>query len=449
MKQLTLFEIEALDKDKKNHTDFSDPAFASNKTVPIHRWVPWIAGFASDFVSDALKRHLGNRRGVVLDPFSGVGTTLVEAMIAGHDAIGFEINPYAALACRTKLHATHVDQERLASEIERFRKFYQEKTASAEKPLSQSPPGFRTRAPFYSPKVMRKVLFVLDFISTLPVTIIRDVFRVAFASTMITYSNYSYEPSLGRRVSAGKDDIVDYAVGETIISKLETILEDINWAQRLLPEHDLHTRVINDSFFACQKYLEEGSIDLIVTSPPYVNNYHYNRNTRPHMYWLGFASKPADLQPLEEQNFGTYWQKAREKELIDLDFSLPNSDLAATLNQIREKYPEKGIYGGSGWANYASAYFNDCLRFSKSMQYVLRPGGTALVVIGPSILQGVFVPTDVYLAEIAELAGLELVDIHIPRESRVGNSIIQSGVRVARADDKDQLYEAVVELRKP
>ena len=40
-------------------------------------------------------------KGTVLDPFAGVGTTLVESVFAGHNAVGFEINPYALLACRS------------------------------------------------------------------------------------------------------------------------------------------------------------------------------------------------------------------------------------------------------------------------------------------------------------------------------------------------------------
>jgi hypothetical protein len=83
---------------------FNDLAFASNKLLPVHRWVPWIAGFSSDFVSNALGRYLKGQS-TVLDPFSGVGTTLVEAIEHGHDAIGFEINPYAALTCRIKAKA--------------------------------------------------------------------------------------------------------------------------------------------------------------------------------------------------------------------------------------------------------------------------------------------------------------------------------------------------------
>lgn len=75
-------------------------------------------------------------------------------------------------------------------------------------------------------------------------------------------------------------------------------------------------------------------------------------------------------------------------------------------------------------------------------------GGRAFVVIGNSILQGILIPTDKYFGQIAESIGLKLIQIDVPRATRVGNSIIQSGVRVAKAQDRDQLYEAIVELKK-
>jgi hypothetical protein len=70
------------------------------------------------------------------------------------------------------------------------------------------------------------------------------------------------------------------------------------------------------------------------------------------------------------------------------------------------------------------------------------------VVLGNSILQGHSIPTDRYLAEICENVGLAVAAIHVPRSTRVGSSIIQSPVRVAKAREADQLYEAVVEIRK-
>jgi DNA modification methylase len=426
---------------------FRDPAFVGNKVRPVHRWVPWIAGFSSTFASDALRRHL-NEPGTVLDPFCGVGTTLVEAMGGGHSALGFEINPYAALAARTKANAHRIDPERLQREVQRFARFHAAGTAAHGEPRSRPPPGFRTRAAFFSPRVLRKVLVALDYLDEIESAELRDVFRLALGSMLVTGSNYSYEPSLSRRVTAGRSEIDDFPVGDVIATRLEEMAEDVRWYRKQVPTEAPLARVVHGSFFGHEDPAEAGSVDLILTSPPYLNNYHYNRNTRPHLYWLGFVQEPGDLRALEEANFGKYWQTVRERDRVDLVFELPDSRLAEQIEHLRTLRVEKGIYGGNGWANYAACYFNDCHRFALAMARVLRPGGVALVVLGNSILQGTAIQTDRYLAEICESVGLVVAAIHVPRSTRVGSSIIQSPVRVAKAREADQLYEAVVEIRK-
>lgn len=434
-------------KSEKGESSFSDPAFASNKVLPVHQWVPWIAGFASEFVGQAIDRYVSGP-GVVLDTFAGVGTTLVEALLRGKKGIGFEINPYAALAACVKVNAHSISPNALQEAITAFCQFYKARLANGYRPVSVPPPGFKGRAEFYSPQVLRKVLIIQDYITTIHEREIRDLFRVAFASTMVRYSNYSYEPSLGRRSSAGKEDILDWPVEQTVLARLQEMLEDILWLHSRLPQNVEASEVIQDTFFHYEQYLAPASVDLIVTSPPYMNNYHYNRNTRPQLYWLGYVDKPKDFSQLEQANFGKYWQTVRELERVELEEALPGSDLAATIEKLRGLNGEKGIYGGNGWANYAATYFNDCRKFARGIRYLLKPGSTALVVIGNSILQGVMLPTDKYFGEIARSEGLELVDIHIPRPTRVGNSIIQSDVRVEKAADKHTLYEAVVELRR-
>jgi DNA modification methylase len=448
--QLRLFEVDVeqpVAVPENGGSYFGDPSFASNKTQPIHRWVPWIAGFSSSFVRDAIGRYLGGK-GVVLDPFCGVGTTLVEAALLGHSVIGFEINPYAAEASRVKVQAYQIAAGELHDEISRFQAFYSDTVASDYIPKSVPPKGFKTRAEFYAPKVLRKVLIVHDFIAAIDDPDLQSLFNLAFASTMVRYSNYSYEPSLGRRTSAGKPEIQDFPVGRTISEKLLEMAEDIVWFQKTLPTESVDSHVFNDSFFNYQEFLTPDSVDLIITSPPYLNNYHYNRNTRPQLYWLGYVEQPRDLEPLEYSNFGKYWQTVREQGKLGLGFRLSNADLEERLQTLRELNPEKGVYGGNGWANYAAAYFNDCYVFANAIKCVLKPGATALVVIGNSILQGVMIPTDEYFGKIAESIGLELVRIDIPRATRVGNSIIHSDVRVAKAKKSHQLYEAIVELKK-
>ena len=114
---------------------FADSAFADNKHRPIHRWVPWIAGFSAEFVRDAFSHYLPNNRNetaVVLDPFCGVGTTLIEAMRCGHNAVGFEINPYEALAARAKCEAAAISPLQLNHYILRFEEYMREAPANGD-----------------------------------------------------------------------------------------------------------------------------------------------------------------------------------------------------------------------------------------------------------------------------------------------------------------------------
>ena len=77
----------------------------------MHRWVPWIAGFSAQFVDDTLARYIPNhsQRPIwVLDPFAGVGTTLVQSYLHGFNVVGFEINPCAALLSEVKLQAARI-----------------------------------------------------------------------------------------------------------------------------------------------------------------------------------------------------------------------------------------------------------------------------------------------------------------------------------------------------
>ena len=274
--------------------------------------MPWIAGFSKQFIADALKTYANGHSKTVLDPFAGVGTTLIESDLLGHNAVGFEINPYAAFAAQQKLSAHRVSADRIRRVANDLRTHAKTVEASDAIPEASPPAGFRTRAPFYSPKVERKVLLMLDFVQDLRDPPVADLVRLAFASTMVDYSNYSYEPSLGRRASAGRADVVDYPVAGYIGKKLSQMADDVDWYRQHRnrsdrPDGTVHVR----SFFDSYKLVTQASVDLLVTSPPYVNNYHYNRNTRPHMYWLGFCESPGDTRLLEEQNFGTYWQRAR------------------------------------------------------------------------------------------------------------------------------------------
>ena len=160
---------------------FGEAASANNKSLSIHRWANWIAGFSGEFARSAITQYLPfpSRNSVVMDPFAGVGTTLVEANRLGLDSIGFEINPFAHLVSAVKLRSKDISLKQLAEAADQYETFMKTAEqlpgpdghfADAHPPSCHSragenpagdrpgprrspPPGFKSRIAFYSPMV--------------------------------------------------------------------------------------------------------------------------------------------------------------------------------------------------------------------------------------------------------------------------------------------------------
>lgn len=446
--------------------DLRDAAAAENKGRHVHRWAPWIAGFSAQFVQDVIEAYLPSQRrceALVLDPFAGVGTTLVEALKAGCNVVGYEINGFAALAARAKIDCVDVPPEGFRCEIEAFRtamlrfessidRLYADRGADGlagqlDELKAVAPGNFKSRIPFFSPPVEGKFLYALSRALNL-LEPDRSLFLTALGATMVSYSNYTYEPSLGSRPGAGKPLIENASVGFVVCQKLSEMLKDIEWAQdNYAPVWRPRERAVHHtSYFDSD--LPEQSVSLLVTSPPYMNNYHYVRNTRPQLYWLGLAGIGAGLKELELQSFGKFWQTVRQGPRVDLGFEF--AELERALDRLRGRNAEKGHYGGSGWANYVAGYFNDSQRFLGKLRRELRPGGHAVIVVGNSIIQGIEFKVDHLLAQMAERLDVHVEDIRVVRTKRVGNSIIDSSVRNGDAGEHKQsaqLYDAAVILR--
>jgi DNA modification methylase len=371
---------------------------------------------------------------------------VVEGLKRHCEVFGFEINPYAALVCRVKAQAWGLEPRRVRRLAEDLARAL-ERTPESELPKSVRPPGFQTRDPFFSPRVERQVLRLKDLMQAHEEGPWRDLLEVAFGSILVAVSNYSYEPSLGRRVAAGKQPVLDADLGAGMRAKLWAMAEDIEWLRaRNGTPGPAPARIFNESYLtAAPVCLPAGSVDVLITSPPYLNNYHYVRNTRPQMFWLDLVTRPSDLRRLETESFGKFWQTVRGAAPVRLAFQDP--ELEERLEQLRGLNAERGAYGGPGWANYAATYFNDCARFCEVTARVMKPGGLVVVVIGNNILQGVEFPTDRLLARIAERAGFEVANLHLVRKKRTGSSIVNSSVRVGATKVKSELYETAVELR--
>jgi hypothetical protein len=360
--------------------------------------------------------------------------------------VGFEINPFAALVAETKLAAVTIEPAQVEAAAEELVRYVADALRRGRRPQTRPPEDFKTRLPFFSERVLAQVLPVIDYISSLHEPL-KSVAEVAFGSVMVSFSNYTYEPSLGSRPAAGKPLVEDAPVAEIVAAKLIEMAEDIAaWRQWLPTGGRLPGwRVFRRSFFDALEVIQRESADLVVTSPPYMNNYHYVRNTRPQLFWLNLVTSSAELRALEQGNYGKSWQAVRDKEPIPLRVATPL--LQEIVDRVRQISPEKGPYGGPGWANYVASYINDTLRFVEVLREVLKPQGTAVIVIGNSVVQGVEIKVDEIFGLLGEQAGLALEGIYVIRDQRIGSSTVGTGCRAA-VHKKTCLYDAAVVLRK-
>jgi hypothetical protein len=98
-----------------------------NDRLPVHRWVRFKESFSADFlriVLSTLEPELG-RAVSLLDPFCGVGTSLISAQeLAADDyavtAVGIELNPFIEFAARTKVRWPSIDAQEIEDSIDQI-----------------------------------------------------------------------------------------------------------------------------------------------------------------------------------------------------------------------------------------------------------------------------------------------------------------------------------------
>src|SRR5688500_9584853 len=84
------------------------------RTKHVHRLHPYLGKFVPQLVEALLERYV-RPGGRVLDPFAGSGTTLVQALESGYDAVGVDVAAFNALLIGVKTR--EYDLPRLADEV--------------------------------------------------------------------------------------------------------------------------------------------------------------------------------------------------------------------------------------------------------------------------------------------------------------------------------------------
>lgn len=410
---------------------------------PIHDWYRFVLSFPPHLVRDFLDRFDVGPAHMVLDPFCGTGTTIVECKKMGIPSRGIEAVPMSHFACSVKTDWT-VDPDALRTEARAIhdrtlRRLESEGLSDVplELRLPSEPKPLRTLPTekmrlilknSISPLPLHKALLLYEEIEQSRSQAVGHL-KLAFAKAVVeSASNLHFGPEVGVRKPKRDAPMLD-----PWLRQVRRMAED-------LQDHAALAAVPATVVFGDARrpgaYVAPASVDFVFTSPPYPNEKDYTRTTRLESVLLGFL---ADMQQLRDLKKGLLRSNTRNvyKEDDDDQHIAEYNKVVDIAEQIERRRIEMGKTSGFErlYARVTKLYFGGMYRHLADLRRVLKPGAILAYVVGDqaSYLR-IMIRTGHLLAEIAESLGYTPLGIDLFR------------TRLATAT-KEQLNEEVVLLR--
>lgn len=368
--------------------------FGGNLALPVHRWFRYPAGFGARWVADEVGRRRARR---VLDPFAGSGTTLLAAQAVGAEAAGIELHPFVARVARAKLLWT--------SDAEDFRSRALQIASDSRdrRPDLTRASGLTTRC--FPPESLEPLLALRDTIDhhrrgdevdeLLWLALVGILRRCSPVGT--AQWQYVLPDRTKARVALAPDAFRDQ------VDMMSRDMSSRRSAQPSPPRTQLCESDVRQPFT-----VGEGWADLVITSPPYANNYDYADSARLEMTFLGDITSWSDLNPLRRKLVRSSTQQMTRYDGEAVLRTSPGLDpirgeLAETYARLAEVRRTRG--GRKVYHSMIVAYFDDLATAWRQIRRSTAPGGQVCFVVGDSAPYGVHVPVERWLGALAVAAG--------------------------------------------
>lgn len=373
--------------------------FADNMKMPIHKWYRYTAGFSAAWVSELINEERTNGRTRIIDPFAGSGTVLIESEFAGVESYGVEAHPYIYRIAKAKLNWNYPADKFKEEALVLLRIAKSKKITKSEFPkLIMSCYPLETIQKLEALKQtwldMKQEEEIKNFNWFIITSILRTTSPVGTAQWQYIQPNKT------------KSKVIDPFVA--FEAKVNDMYVDMKRTQNRF-KNVVDSIILNEDARNIES-IPDGWGDLVITSPPYANNYDYADATRLEMTFWGDISGWTDLQDSVRKHLVRACTQHVSKLGDSIDDILLNPRLAVIQSELLEVYEtlklERLKHGGK--KNYhlmIAAYFNDLADVFHSLRRVTSDNCKMCFVVGDSAPYGIYVPVDKWLGELAVSAG--------------------------------------------
>lgn len=379
----------------------------------FHDWYRFVLSYPPQLVRRYIEEFGLGGDDLILDPFCGTGTTLVESKLQNIPSIGIEANNFAHFASSVKID-WRVDPKALMILAKEIR----DKTGS-ESEFTTKPNALRQLESekqrlilkdSISPLPLHKSLVLLELIDRYENSRYHKYFRLAFGNALVyKISNLRFGPEVG----VGKLKIDVDVVGAWFV-EISKMCRDLEYSEGR--EFADSKAIFSDSRNAKQA-LGSKKISAVITSPPYPNEKDYTRTTRLESVLLGFINTKEELRTLKRSLLRSNTRGVYKGDDDDI-FVNDIAEVQRIATAIENRRIELGKTSGFErmYGKVTKLYFGGIAKHLFELQSLLRPGAQLAYVVGDqaSYLQ-VMIRTGAIIGEIAESLGYELVKIDLFR----------------------------------
>ena len=315
----------------------------------------------------------GETTKMLFDPYCGTGTSLVEASIRGIDAYGTDLNPMARLIAEAK--TSKIELQILDLYLKEFNDFLFSLDFGIKK-LNVIEPSFKNIDFWFTKETKRKLTELKHFITNIQDIQIKKFFLVAFSETVRESSLTRNSEFKLYRMSEKQRETFTPNVSAIITSKL--IRNRIGLKKYLEKVKNIHseTKVYGFNSSEGTKTIEEESIDIVVTSPPYGDSrttVAYGQFSRLSNQWLDVEY----ANQIDSQLMGGKTKKTEKTGIGIID---------KTIEKISYKDKKRAREVYSFYADYSKSIAN--------VSTVIKHNGYACYVVGNRTVKGITLPTN-------------------------------------------------------